>query len=81
MDALLKNFIRRKTLSASDGVGGSIGYMSPEMILSGHRSAAADVFAAGAVFYTMLCGSPPFEGPTIQIAITKTVCGNFHSRQ
>ena len=77
LDELLKTFIRRKTVSTSEDVGGSIGYMSPELILSGYRSAAADVFAAGAVFYTMLCGSPPFEGSTKEIVITKTVCGNF----
>ena len=39
---------------------GTMGFMSPELILTGHISPATDVFAAGVVLYIMLCGYRPF---------------------
>ncbi len=52
------------TTDASGEVGGTISYMSPE-ILMGHRSDhRADIFALGVVFYEMLAGHHPFRAET-----------------
>jgi serine/threonine protein kinase len=51
--------------------------MSPELILCGFASAAADVFATGAVFYLMLCGYAPFQSASNRLSIAKTLQGDF----
>lgn len=42
---------------------GTPGYAPPEAIREGAYTAQADVFAWGAVFYELLCGRVPYEGP------------------
>ncbi len=42
---------------------GTPGYAPPEAIRLGHYTPQADVFAWGAVFYEMLSGRIPYEGP------------------
>ena len=44
-----------------DKLRGTVGYMSPELILAGYSAKATDVFAAGVVLYILLCGRPPFQ--------------------
>ncbi len=44
-----------------DRLRGTVGYMSPELILAGVSSRATDVWAAGVVLYILLCGRPPFQ--------------------
>jgi serine/threonine protein kinase len=39
---------------------GTVGYMSPEIILTGIYTKAADIFAAGVILYILLSGNPPF---------------------
>ena len=56
---------------------GTIGYMSPELILTGHCSKAADVFAAGVVLFVLLSGRPPFHGASNREIISKTVSGDY----
>src|SRR5215471_2620393 len=42
---------------------GTPGYSPPEAIREGRYTAQADVFAWGALFYELLCGHIPYEGP------------------
>lgn len=49
---------------------GTPGYSPPEAIREGRYTPQADVFAWGAVFYELLCGRIPYEGPD-----TKTTNG------
>lgn len=45
---------------------GTPGYAPPEAIKEGRYTVQADVFAWGAVFYELLCGRVPYEGPDTQ---------------
>ena len=75
MKLMVAKFEENGVSQVGDGVCGTIGFMSPELILTGYRSCAADVFAAGVVFYVMLCGYTPFEANTDQKIIMKTLYG------
>ena len=56
---------------------GTIGYMSPELILLGHCSKATDVFAAGVVLYILLCGHPPFHSKSNREVLERTCRGQY----
>lgn len=56
---------------------GTVGYMSPELILHGHNSKAADVFAAGVVLYILLCGHPPFHSKSNREVLERTSRGQY----
>ncbi len=53
-------------MSRSDTVVGTPNYMSPEQARGRHKdlTTATDIFSLGAVFYHLLTGRPPFQGPT-----------------
>ncbi|MSP63875.1 MAG: serine/threonine protein kinase [Myxococcales bacterium] len=53
-ETALAQLIRRGT------VVGTPEYMSPEQLSAGVVDARSDIYAAGCVAYTMLCGHPPF---------------------
>jgi eukaryotic-like serine/threonine-protein kinase len=43
---------------------GSLAYMSPEQLDGAALDARADMYSLAAVLYHLICGRPPFEGPT-----------------
>jgi calcium-dependent protein kinase len=61
-------------LSKLSGVHGSPHYLAPE-VLKGEYDAKVDVWAAGVLMYTLLCGSPPFGGKTEDEVLKKIEVG------
>ncbi|TMW66536.1 hypothetical protein Poli38472_004301 [Pythium oligandrum] len=55
----------------------TVGYAAPEVLEFGKVSFAADVFSAGAVLYTMLAGYAPFQSPSDEEAMERTLLGEF----
>lgn len=55
----------------------TIGYAAPEVLENGDVSFAADIFSAGAVLYTILSGFAPFQSPSDEEALEKTLTGDF----
>ncbi|KAI9922995.1 hypothetical protein PsorP6_000103 [Peronosclerospora sorghi] len=55
----------------------TVGYAAPEVLLNGEISAAADVFSAGAVLYTILCGYSPFSAPSEDEMLERTFSGKL----
>ena len=45
-------------------VVGTLAYMAPEYLQSGHPDARSDLFAVGVLLYEALAGVPPFDGPS-----------------
>lgn len=56
-----------RSLNTQDGAG-TIPYMAPEQI-QGKPRIASDQYALGIIAYEWICGSRPFNGTTIEIAI------------
>jgi TolB-like protein len=51
-------------VSARATIAGTVGYMSPEQVLSEPLDARSDVFQVGVALYEMLTGTPAFPGAT-----------------
>ncbi|HUQ02876.1 MAG TPA: CHASE domain-containing protein [Kofleriaceae bacterium] len=70
---------RIRTVAGEDGHGGSLteagviigspGFIAPEVIRGFEADERVDIYALGAVFYTLLAGRVPFAGPTPQATI------------
>ncbi|HLX61387.1 MAG TPA: WD40 repeat domain-containing serine/threonine-protein kinase [Planctomycetota bacterium] len=60
-------------LTQSGAILGTPAYMSPEQASgqSKRLSVAADVYSLGAIFYEMLCGSPPFKADSAMGVLMK----------
>ncbi|WP_019630843.1 Stk1 family PASTA domain-containing Ser/Thr kinase [Actinomadura atramentaria] len=43
---------------------GTVGYLAPEQVLTGHADVRSDVYAAGVMLFEMLTGRLPYEGDT-----------------
>jgi eukaryotic-like serine/threonine-protein kinase len=77
--ALVADFgIARALNAADDGhltatglILGTPFYMSPEQGTSGVLDSRSDIYSLGCVVYEMLCGEPPFTGPTTQAVIAR----------
>ncbi|HQR08705.1 MAG TPA: protein kinase [Gemmatales bacterium] len=51
-------------LSRPGSLVGTIRYMSPEQVRGEPADQRSDLFALGVMLYELLCGRPPFDGPT-----------------
>ncbi len=56
------------TQAMEPSLAGTTPYLAPEQ-LQGHPRPASDQYALGVVVYEWLCGSRPFNGPPLQLAI------------
>lgn len=63
-------------LSSKTSVSCTIGYAAPEVLEGVDVSFAADVFSAGAVLYTVLCGYSPFTAASDEEMLEKTLAGD-----
>ena len=58
---------------------GTLGYMAPEQIRDARETdARSDIFALGALFYTMLAGRAPFRGDDQLQIMNATVKGEYY---
>ncbi len=54
----------------SEGLSGTVGYLSPEALYGERLTPAADLFSAGIIFYEMLTGVRPFKRESAKQEIT-----------
>ncbi|RLN71668.1 hypothetical protein BBJ28_00008266 [Nothophytophthora sp. Chile5] len=77
----LGDFGSAKVLEKNSATGGAlsctVGYAAPEVLEKGEVSFAADVFSAGAVLYTILCGYSPFSAPSEEEMLERTLSGEI----
>lgn len=65
----LARAVTEATAASTGNLLGTVAYLSPEIITSGHADARADLYATGIMLYELLCGTPPYEGDNaIQVA-------------
>jgi hypothetical protein len=58
-------------LTTTGVVMGTPLYMAPEQALGNPIERYADLYACGVIFYEMLAGHPPFQGPTYAVLVAK----------
>jgi len=63
LDFGLARLMQETAAAARGAVFGTPEYMSPEQTLGAEATAASDLYSLGVVFYEMLTGKLPFEGP------------------
>eukprot|EP01031_Cornospumella_fuschlensis_P025003 gene25003-30203_t len=62
-------------------VKGTLGYISPELILCDYKSTAADVFAMGVILYILLTGRPPFARKTEKQTLEATLLNVYDNNR
>lgn len=75
MNKKLHDFLNVGILNRS--MKGTIGYMSPELILTGANSRAVDIWASGVVLYILLCGTPPFNSKSNRDTLERSAKGEY----
>ena len=71
---LAKRSDRVSGLTMTGQMLGTPSYMAPEQARGhGNIGCSTDVYALGAILYTMLSGKPPFEGATLVETLTKVM--------
>jgi len=73
--AMLVDFSIAVSLDDPDALAkgcGTPGYMAPEMILQRPHNEAVDTFAAGVLWYALLCGHLPFSGNRTEEILAKS---------
>ena len=60
---------RNETITQPGQVIGSLSYMSPEQLCNYALDARTDIFSAGVMFFQLLTGELPFQGPEVSATI------------
>lgn len=73
LDFGLAKAILDDTSITGSAVLGTAGYLAPEVLQGRTPDLRADVYALGVLFYTMLAGRMPFEGPAPGVVLKRTL--------
>ncbi len=63
--------VTRGPVSSTDGLAGTVPYISPEQVMGHSPAAASDCYALGVVLFELLTGCWPFRGSAVQILSAK----------